>query len=245
VLAVRSPGPPDELWPWARLDDFWVLRIEPAGPGGAVLDDRVYEPSQAWRAEWPAAFRLQVLLLGVVAGCLIGGVAMWRSRAALFVVVIMSVACVAGIIGWRHSQLTVPQIRGDVLVHHSGAIVQRDAWHYQAAVESVKAAFAWQDLSRPMPAGQWHLDQTGMILQCRSDGEPEAFIYELSRRMRIAFLTRGISHGLPPGEPVWPVTSPIDRIARTMYLSRDYELLGEVDESHGGWPSVILRRRPD
>jgi hypothetical protein len=241
VLAVLSADAPDDHWPWVRSGEYWVLRLDPAGPAAARFDERHYEPAHAWRAEWPASFRRQVLLLGVLAGCLAGAAALWRSRFAPAAVVLAVALCMLAFSAWRSARLPVPHIRGDILVQH-GPIMQRDAWHYQAPVQPVEAAFAWQDLTRPVLAGQWHLNQTQLMLRCRSDGEPAAFVYHLPRAVRIAFVTRQLDPAPPPQEPRLPITSPLERMVRTTYLQSGDELPGEIDEVAQHWPTILLRR---
>jgi hypothetical protein len=247
AVVVRSEARPNaNVLPFRRAGDAWVMALDPVGPRGAIVPE-AYEPTYGWHPGRPAAVRRQVVLIGVLFSVLAVAATLWRSRLAVVAVIALCLAA-CGALAYRSGRLSpVTAARGTVLVRR-GDVAQADRWDFYKSMAATTATHRPDPMARPVFASAQHFRRSGIRLTCRSDGQPMAFTFPLTRQTSMAFLTRGAAalseRRVDPAaraSPLWP-------LVQDAYLRAGMRVAGEVveapPESPSGqtevWPGVVV-----
>lgn len=216
LLAVTDgAAPPDTVWPWKRQGPLWLLRHTPLGPGSALVNERVYTPANAWKPEWAPAMRAQVLGGGVLLGIAAVALTLWRSRATVLAIVLLSfVTCLAAV-AWRGARGTVHIAGGDVVVNVD-ALVQRDTWVYERARANGVRRVRWDGLTRPVFASGTQLAEASLRLVVEDDGTL-SFEYHARRGQTVAFMHRQVRPKAEAEQPARHATLPMNDLVNAMY----------------------------
>jgi hypothetical protein len=231
---------PTDHWPWQKRGSYWLLRANIAGPVDDVIDDAVYAPTFAWQPGWPARVRRQVfgtaaalliLILGIV---LIGR----GSRASAIAAIALCLISAGLVIAWRDSLGSTDQAGGDVLVADDH-LLQRDSWVYQRAKANKAINVPWTGSTRPIFASSTGLASSNLRLIVSSEDQL-GFEYDGIRGHCLAFMRRQV---LPQELPALSTgrRSPMQDLARSVYLSPGFKVIGETDADVGRWPGVVVR----
>ncbi|HSZ59384.1 MAG TPA: hypothetical protein VK797_27320 [Tepidisphaeraceae bacterium] len=188
VIVVHSANPPGGRWPWKRMGENWVLRLEPAGSAPA-LDGDVYGPTYSWDAGWPRAFRLE-LLGGACVFCILAlAVSLWRSRYAVIGIVVLTAAGI-GLLGVVYRlQSPVRTQRLGVAIRTPG-LIQYDLWSWQSSMRETLVSLPAAAPAHPIFGSLSQLQELEPRMICRSDGQPERFVFRLKPGESLAMLTR-------------------------------------------------------
>ena len=170
------------------MGENWVLRLEPAGSAPA-LDGDVYGPTYSWDAGWPRAFRLE-LLGGACVFCILAlAVSLWRSRYAVIGIVVLTAAGI-GLLGVVYRlQSPVRTQRLGVAIRTPG-LIQYDLWSWQSSVRETLVSFPAAAPAHPIFGSLSQLQELEPRMICRSDGQPERFVFRLKPGESLAMLTR-------------------------------------------------------
>ena len=136
TIAIHAMQPPNLRWWPRRVGDYWVMHWDVAGPT-SVLSPDAYMPTYDWEHGWPAAFRHQVVLFGVIFAILAMGIVLWPSRWAVVAFLVLSVAMAGGFGYWYARQSPVLKLEAGVLIR-TGEIEQRDTWSWLAPLHQPK-----------------------------------------------------------------------------------------------------------
>jgi hypothetical protein len=206
IILVHSSVAPDSRWPWKRSSDHWILRHEVAGPSLAI-DPNVYGPTYSWDRGWPRAFRFKLVVAACVFCILALAITLWRSRYAVFAVVMIS-AMAVGLIALFHSRQSPIRSESLGVAIRTSTDVQYDLWSWRTAVRQTDVTCTAPALTRPIFGALSRLEQTNARLLCRSDGRPDKFIFHLQPQQSLAMLTRLVRpqvhvNALAPVDPRW------------------------------------------
>ena len=89
-----------------------------------------------------------------------------------------------------------------------------------------------------------------MTLNCRTDGQPDAFRARIPANMKVAFVSRSVGPRAPQSAPTTPVKSPLKEMAEGLYGAVAGEL--SVTPASGTayemadvlqWNAVVVDRR--
>jgi hypothetical protein len=212
------------------------------GPRDQVVDERVFAPTYGWTPEWPPALRGRVMAAGVLVGIAAVALSMWRSRAAVVAVIILSVGATAGVAAWRRALGPVDVGSGDVFVIGE-KLMQRDTWVYERAREDEgQRVVPWEGLTHPMFASLSQLERAGMRVTVNVADRKTAFSYNAHRGQTIAFMRRRMQeqYHLYLGA----ASSPLEPLAKQLYLSPGLSILGFEPETSGNWPTAVVGKSP-
>jgi hypothetical protein len=238
TLAVPSAQRPDGRWPWVRMDDYWVLHHELAGPRTSLVGEQIYLPTSAWRPGTPDGLRRSVVIGSIIMSILILGITLLRRKKAIWGVVTLAVVASGFFAWWQYITPTLHQVGGIVAVI-DGPFVQFDEWTYEAS--SLEAELSTGLGNRPMfispqQAAQLKLSATS------PDGTGTEFGYRLQRGQRIALLSRRIERA--SDRQILPaVASPMESVARALYMRPGDRIVGSFGAlGLDQWPSVVIER---
>jgi len=251
TIAVRGDRPPDARWPWEAVKGFHVLRHRPEGPTVAY-NAGAYERVPQGKADWPAAFRLRIVLIGAIVGLGAVGVALMRFRGVSLVMLIAAGLVVGTLAFWRRFQSPVLQQSGAVMVIDD-RLVQTDTWVFQVtASRDPNHEMMWANALHPVLAGREHEKALTPVLVCREDGEPSRYSYTIPAKGRMAFMARTVGPRPPATiEPKVDAT-PLSGIVDAYYLARGEQPAGQTSAAPlprtnynptEMWPTVVIDRR--
>ena len=195
LLAVHASQPPDHRWPWRETSGFWVLRYDPAGPRSA-LEPVAYLPTYSWVRGSPSSFRGTIVFIAVLFSILSSVVTLWRSKWAVALFLGLCAAAVTGIAGWYSRQSPMRKLSGGVVVL-TPAITQYDLWNWRSPIRVAHDSLPMAGLTRPALDSIRQIDDSKLSLQCRPNGQPFAFDFELNRDQSLAFVTRSLQPDHP------------------------------------------------
>ena len=238
VLAVRG-SPPDSRWPWKREGDFWILRHEPAGPRD-VIEEAAYGPTYTWQRAWPASFRGQLLVGGLVFVLLAVAVSLWRSRVTIIAFVALCAVSLALVAGWYSRQSPVLGLAGGVMISDA-PVSQIDAWHWRSPLRPADDAFPADGLTYPILPDAKHAATVQLRLVCRPDGSPSTFEYHLGSQQSLAFVTRLLRPDTPRPS-LAPAQEPFESFAEALYVSPGQSIRGQflAIDPHSGRPVPVI-----
>jgi hypothetical protein len=181
--------------------------------------------------------RRQIVVAGALFGIAVIAIAMWRSKIAVAVIVLVSLICAAGTIYWRNNLGIVDQAGGDVVVADS--LLQRDSWLYERGRASGIRRVDWNGSTHPVFASNAQLQSLGMRLVISATGNL-AFEYNAIPGETVAFVRRDVRPGTAP-ELTDTHASPMRDLARDGYLTTGYEIAGEQSAA-GRWDTVVIEK---
>jgi hypothetical protein len=237
ILAVASDTPPDVIWPWKHQGRLWILRHQPVGPVDQLIDASVFSPTYAWAPGSAPALRRQILIAGALLGIAVVAVAMWRSRAAVVAIILLSLISTAGAILWRHNMGIVDQTGGDIVVA-SDSLVQRDSWLYERARREGIRRVDWNGSAHPILASISQLQTMQMRIVVTAAGSL-AFEYHAKPGETVSFVQRDVRPGAV-SDATPSHNSPLRELARDRYLTTGYRIAGEQSVADGSWNTVII-----
>jgi hypothetical protein len=161
----------------------------------------------------------------------------WTLTAAIALPMIATV----GIGTWRASLGTITRAGGDVIVAH-GKLVQHDAWVYERSRESAAQAVNWSSWTHPIFASYASMREAQMKLIVTAQGDLQ-FSYAASASHTMAFVRREVLPGDPPFASM-PVESPMQELARSVYLQHGDRIAGQIPAQPGRWPTVLINQQP-
>ncbi|HEV8604734.1 MAG TPA: hypothetical protein VGQ99_05180 [Tepidisphaeraceae bacterium] len=232
VIVARRPGE--------------VNRPNIIGPRAAAEDLAAFAPVQGWAADWPKAFRRGVLLCAVAFSIVALGVGLMRFRHSAVVLVLLCAGASGGLWMWWRSRPAV-LTRCGAIVCRDGALAQRDLWVYQATASGSDSRMSWAEVMRPYFESRMDRDAMRPVLVCGEDGMPREFEFHLMVGQKVGFLMRSIV-AAPQGALREQVSSPLERLAKRMYLREGVKVVGESDSmlrlelpKYGEqWPTVVI-----
>jgi hypothetical protein len=237
TLAARGEIP-DHRWPWRSNGSLWVLSATPAGPNGELIDEDVYAPTYAWTPGWSPQIRGQIMGVAALLVFFTAGILMFpKNRITLGSVIGLSLVAAGAVAGWHHSLGNIDRAGGDILVANEG-LIQRDSWVYQRAKTSSVETVPWTGSTHPIFASAAGMRQANMRVHIAGNGNM-SFVYQATAGHTIAFIRSDIQPG-PNPETVGTHESPMEQAARAVYLSPGLRVVGEVPESNGRWPGVLI-----
>ncbi|HEX2974049.1 MAG TPA: hypothetical protein VHP11_17080, partial [Tepidisphaeraceae bacterium] len=226
-LVVRSPAPPDSVWPWSRLNDCWVLTPDLAGPVLAGPNPSALAPVQGWRAEWPSAFRYRIVLFAAIGAILLLSLTMVRWRFTPLLVLLLSAAIVLLLASWSKNRAAVLLRSGQVVVLRN-ALAQTDLWHYYASPNATTVQVPWLELTWPFFDDRADRDAMQVSLLCQPDGQPLSFVCRLPPSLKIGFLSRSLSQVSLPAASAATPANPLLRLSQRAYLRPGDQVLGQL-----------------
>lgn len=236
TVAVRSPINPDRRWAWEKLNDYWVLRADVAGPKGAIGGEVAYLPTQSWAPGRPDGLRRRIVLLGVLVLLLLMAATLIPGNRAIPAIVGIVVVCAIAIEVWRRGLPQISTERGTILVH-SPRMTQQDDWTYLAAGAS--GGEGALDLARPILASTGHAQQVGLQIHADSN-DRVVWRYALPPNARLAAVYRAVRLAGEPPVAQTPITSPMFELARQSYLAPGSLVRGQIPG--GGWNAILVVR---
>jgi len=224
-----------------------ISRPNIMGPRAAAEDLAAFAPVQGWAADWPMAFRRGVMLCAVAFSIIAVGVGLMRFRYSAAVLVVFSAAASVGLGLWWKNRPAVLVRCGSIMVR-DGALAQRDLWVYQATASGSESKMPWSDVMRPYFESR--LDRLAMkpILICNQEGIPQEFSFHLLAGQKVGFLMRSMVPTPQAQLHQAAASSPLERLAKRMYLREGINLAGESDSllrlelpRYGEqWPTLVL-----
>jgi hypothetical protein len=232
ILAVPSDVVPDSRWPWKRQGELWLLRYEPLGPAGQLIDPAVFSPTYAWAPGSSAELKAEVMISGVLLGICVIAIAMWRSKFAFGGIIFLAGISTVVSILWRQRMEIVNRAGGDVLIV-SDALLQRDSWLYERGRSPGNQRIEWEGNTHPMLAS---ISQMRIVM---NEAGHLAFEYQVVPGKTVAFMRRDVLLGpVPITSPSH--TSPMQDLAKDAYLSPGHQMAGEVPAIDGHWNTVVI-----
>ncbi len=236
VVAIRTSRAPNDLWPWRQLGEYWVLRPGVIGPRAAVVP-AAYVPVQRPAEGWPAAVRRQAVIIVFIFSILLCGAALWRSKWAAAVALLLAVMCLAALHAWRGRQQSWLQSAGSIRVR--GELTQDDRWTYRRAIAPANLQLKWTPGAKPVLFSRRQLEAMDLTLNCGPDGKPAFFSFQLPRGGSIAFLQRTVLPAAPSAGALMRPESPLRPVAEELYGDRA-TLMGELPPPAEGMFSTVL-----
>jgi hypothetical protein len=246
TVAIRGPTRPDDRLPWRTMGGYWVAGQPIAGPTTAGESAAAFLPVLSWEADWPAAFRRRILLYAVVFSVLAMGVSLLRMRWSALLVVGLSITFTLGLWAWWRGRSAVLQRSGEILVL-SEKLAQSDKWTYLAATSTTAATEPWTEIVHPFFESSAARLAMKPVLVCGENGEPRMFQFQLGPGLKMGFLSRSFLPS-PPAQPRQTTNSPLELLARQMYLSRGDTIAGQIagdesDTTRERWGTVVIERQ--
>jgi hypothetical protein len=205
AVAIQVDARPAGDWPWQRRGAWWVLPPDESAAVDVIQSDR-YAPVGELAGASRRSRQIVVALLACFAIAAVG-VSLWRSRRAWVGVVALSAVAAGGIVAWNSLQSKNAEL---VVEQQSGEWLDRYTQHVARADGEVRHAVA------PNVAGTWpilfspnHARDVNLVLHCRPDGTPDAFVARLKRGQSLVFLER-VRAAAPTPAPA-PATAPATR----------------------------------
>ena len=237
VVAESMPGP----WDWRKQGKYCVLSYQPAGPRGAGLNAPAYTAVAGWEADWPRAFRVRVIIYGLLTAMVLLAAGLLRGKWAAVAGVFVSIIAVVLLALWWTGKAAVLVREGDIAVLKDHWR-QVDRWDYFAAAKHAAAWAPWAHVTWPVFEEEGDERRLGTTLRCAADGSPEGFEFRAATAIKAAFLSRLVSAGgAGTTQPaVSEAAGPMVRLARRAYLQpgdrivsaspgNDEEDLGQVE----------------
>lgn len=231
VIATR-PGP--------------ISKRSIAGPGFAAEDLAAFAPVQGWAADWPVAFRRAIFLCAIAFSIIALGVGMMRFKYSALILLVFCATATAGLWMWWRNRPAVLTQCGSILVR-DGATAQHDLWVFQATASGSRSRMPFSDITRPYFESK--LDRVAMkpVLICDETGAPREFEFHLLPGQKIGFLIRSFIP-TPASALQQPNNSPLERLAKRMYLHQGLQIAGESDSllrldlpKYGEqWPTLVI-----
>ena len=217
-----------------------------AGPRFAAEDLAAFAPVQGWAADWPVAFRRAIFLCAVGFSIIVLGVGLMRFKHSALILILVCAAATAGLWMWWHSRPTVLTQCGSILVR-DGANSQRDLWIFQATASGSQSRMPFSETTRPYFESKLDREAMKVILSCDETGAPREFAFNLLPGQKIGFLMRSFIP-TPPSTLQQPKDSPLERLAKRMYLHQGLKVIGESDSllrldlpKYGvQWPTLVI-----
>jgi hypothetical protein len=264
ALAVRSPQPPDDRWPWLQRGDWWVLQNEPVGPA-TVLSESALLPVRGWSPS--KSIRARVIPVGFGLVMAIGALTAFRVRNRIFRLggaIIFALASFGIFIAWPQ-RLPLQHKAEGVVACFTRGMVQHDFWEYYAPARTDGAVSCACLLDTKQPRNQWsrvatrpmlksaeQASRQKLTLEVDAAGEPQHWSAHLEPGEKLALVTR-------MADP-WPVTTPLaarislysttvdtpmQSVVRDAYLAPGVHVIGQgyprTDIEHG-FAEVFLER---
>ncbi len=226
-----------------------VNRTNIIGPRAAAEDLAAFAPVQGWAADWPKAFRRGVMLCAVAFSIVALGVGLMRFRYSAVVLVLLCAAASGGLWVWWKNRPAI-LVRCGAIVCRGGGLAQRDLWVYQAAASGSDSRMPWSEVMRPYFESRMDREAMKPVLVCGEDGMPREFEFHLAAGQKVGFLMRSFVPA-PQGALREQVSSPLELLARRMYLREGVKVVGESDSmwrmelpKYGEqWPTVVIEAK--
>ena len=230
---------------WQQFDGYRVLRHDAFGPDRAGVSAAAFAPVQGWQAELPKAMRNRLLLYGVLVVVLLLGATLLPRKAATIVVVVICIAAAWSMDRWWRTTSPMLERAGSVHVRDTAAN-QHDLWTYRTARGPAGGGQACPVMTWPILEHPGDVRATNLRLEYANRGEPGVFRYDLARGQRLAFVTRSVTFS--PGPSTGPIArrgeSPMDRLARKLYLRPSYHIAGAEDPMTVEGPGLLREVYP-
>lgn len=240
VSLIATGQKPDDRWPWQQRDMVWRLDGNALGPGNQSIDEATYSPTFGWVPGWSAGMRGQVMGIATLITLLTCGILLAKTNrwTAAFSIAVPLLAT-GGIVIWRQSLASVERAGGDILIASNG-LVQRDSWVYQRARTDSIQTVPWAGWTRPMFGSNRGVDEAAPRIQVKPDGTL-SFSYHAIAGHTMAFVRREIQPGSSPATSP-AQDSPMQELAKSVYLKAGYKIAGQVTGSAARWPGVLLSK---
>jgi hypothetical protein len=238
IVAVRSRDRPDSRWAWKQDGEFWIVRSQVVGPDEAIGGDAAYLPMQSWRFERPAELRERIVIVSVLVCLLMLATLLVRARWTIAAMLTVALLCGAALELWRRGQPVIQMASGAIIVDSNQR--QIDEWRYFTSAHG--AAGEADGASRPILLDSQQAARMNLRLQCDADGS-DHWRFTLPAGGELAFLTRRIEPAMPMLTIRNESRSPLNELARQMYLDAQSKILGETDAADNSWPTVVIGRR--
>jgi hypothetical protein len=241
TLAVTGTDKPPGPWPWRKGSGLWMASSQLPLP--SMFNGDVYAPAWGWSAGRSGAFRLRIILLGLLFCLAVCGVGLWRSVWMPAAVVLLCVAAM-GIGYWDNSrQSPVISVSGTVRLRGLPMPIA-DVWYYQDTHRDSPFSVAVSGMVQPFASDQRQLRIGQLVLKCDASGEPTDVTGFLPADSPLCLLSRGIDSPTDDGDVTEKVTSPLRLLGRgTVYpeFRVSGELVGSGAQSR--WATVVMRVR--
>jgi hypothetical protein len=216
------------------------------GPRFASDDLAPFAPVQGWAADWPPAFRRGILLGAIAFSIIALGVGLMRFRYSAIILILLCASATAGFWFFWKSRPTILTQCGSIIVR-DGALAQHDLWIFQATASGSTSRMPFSNAMRPYFESKFDRIAMKPLLLCDESGAPQQFEYHLLAGQKIGFLMRSF---IPTPEATLrePRNSPLERLAKRMYLRDGLTIAGESDSllrldlpKYGEqWPTLVL-----
>ncbi|WP_428940909.1 hypothetical protein [Fontivita pretiosa] len=228
AIVWRGDDPPQSRWPWRRVGRFWVLNPDLPGFDGAVGGQIAYSPLENWRPGQPPELRRRVVLVGVVVALLILLAAVLvRGRGGVLAITLVAIACAGSIEWWRARQPTLRRLQGQIRVV-DGSLIQIDRWVYFASTTGGVGAMPVAGNTMPILIDPAHAGRVQLRMQVSPEGDLH-WRFQLPPGSCLAFRSRQVSlHAATATAPAAAAPSPLDELARQMYLRAGWRILGTI-----------------
>lgn len=269
ALAVRSPAPPDDRWPWQPSGDWWALQHDPIGPTTALS-----ESANAPVPGWPPRRSIYAPFMAVGFGLVMafGALTAWRVPMRFLKIAGVIVAVLAlsggilcgGIYGWSQQLPAQHEAEGTV-AYFSGGLLQHDFWEYRSPVRSdgtVSCACfrgtrqvrgkSSRIATRPILASAEQAIRQKLMLEVDALGEPQQWTARLQHGEKLALVTRQVEPWPFPPPLVKRISiystntdSPLQPLVRQAYITLGVRVVGQGyprTDKKNGFAEVFLER---
>lgn len=237
AVAAISRGRPDASLPWERVGDCWVLQMPQTGPDSIVGGEDAYIPTQGWRQAASSRLRFRIVLGGVIAAlCLLGCLLLPGARIRVAAVLMVSALSCVAILFWRSATPALNSISGNIVVASDG-LVRTDHWEYLAAGLDGSGPLYYRD--QPVVYDSNHARAMDLRQQVQLDGSSR-WSFAIPPHGKLAILRRRIEVGTVPAMMSGRTDSPLELLARQVYLRPGFKVAGELRSPRSEWGTTVI-----
>lgn len=251
AFAVRAETPPWPRWPWHKAaEGWWTIRHVPAGPAAATYLPDAYLPVTQFTGGWPAAIRWRYVLYGVAISLAFLLLALFRPRYLAAWAAALTLGTAIPLIVMHEHERPLRMAEGKIRVI-GPELTQEDDWAYLTAPQRVFSRNRWVDTLKIVMAEPGMLAQINPRVECVANGDADSLAFDVLPNAKVALLCRRCGPQSPAIAPKPTADSPLQRLAKSAYVSPGDQILGEtpttalITEAYyhvEQWPAVVIRK---
>lgn len=183
TIAVKtSTRPAIHSEEWTRSGPLWLLHREPMMAHNPI-NPEVYAPTYDWVRGRTPVDRARVLILAIVLGIAVVGIALWRNRWAIWLIVAVCIGGMYVVFAYDRQRPRMLELR--LGVASSG---QLDAWTWYSPISAAEGHHPFTNLSKPVFATRQQGQESNVVLNWSDDLSQRNFTFYLGRNQSLAFV---------------------------------------------------------